>query len=138
MILFTQVARYVASFTWALCGEGVFLFLCFSSAGAESLHAAIRIGALWASLLVTGCALLWLRWAGCSMPPEHPVLQMVWVGAWVPFWMRLIFMLPLYTLAALLLAARRTRRVAWERGALQLALFELISSATFLLPKVSK
>lgn len=34
-----QLARYGSAFTWALCGEGVFLFLCFSSAGAESLHA---------------------------------------------------------------------------------------------------
>ena len=78
-----QLARYGSAFTWALCGEGVFLFLCFASAGAESLHTAIRIAALWSSLLITSCAVLWLRWAGCSTPPDHPVLQMVWVGAWV-------------------------------------------------------
>ena len=135
-----QLARYGSAFTWALCCEGVFLFLCFASAGAESLHAAIRIGALWASLLVTGCAVLWLRWAGCSTPPEHPVLQLFWVGAWVPFWMRLVLMLPLYSLATayLLLAVNNPtkREVAWERGALPLAIFELITSATFLFPKL--
>lgn len=131
-----QLARYGSAFTWALCGEGVFLFLCFDSAGAESLHTAIRIAALWSSLLITGCAVLWLRWAGCSTPPEHPVLQMAWVGAWVPFWMRMLLQLPLYTLAVFVLAIRDNRSVTWERGALPLAIFEVISSALFLMPKL--
>ena len=56
MIVFTQVARYVASFTWALCGEGVFLFLCLDSAGIESLHTAVRLAAAWACALVGGCS----------------------------------------------------------------------------------
>ena len=56
VIVFTQVARYVASFTWALCGEGVFLFLCLDSAGIESLHTAVRLAAAWACALVGGCS----------------------------------------------------------------------------------
>ena len=132
-----QLVRYGSAFTWALCGEGVFLFLCFSSAGAESLRAAIRLGALWATLLLTICALLWLNWAGCSTPPGHPLLQMLWVGAWLPFWMRMLLMLPLYLLAVAALAARETRDVTWARGALPLALFELSSALLFLLPKLA-
>ena len=131
-----QLARYVSTFTWAFYSDGVFLFLCFASAGAESLHTSVRVGALWASLLVTGCALLWLRWAGCSMPPEHWLPQLIWVGAWVPYWMRLVLMLPLYSAAALVLALRQPQ-IAWERGALPLALFNVASSALFVLPKIA-
>lgn len=131
-----QIARYGSAFTWALCGEGVFFFLCFASAGAEGLHAAIRLAALWASFLVFGCAVLWVRWAGCSTPPEHPILQMLWVSAWVPFWARLLLMLPLYAAAVLVLTLRSTRSVAWARGALPLALFELLAAALFTLPKL--
>ena len=74
-----QLARYASAFTWALFADGVFLFLCFASAGAESLHLAVRVGAMWAGLLVTGCAVLWLRWAGCSTPPEFWLDQLLWV-----------------------------------------------------------
>ena len=81
MIVFTQVARYVASFTWALCGEGVFLFLCLDSAGIESLHTAVRLAAAWACALVGGCSYLWLSWAGCTPPPDDSwLLQALWVG----------------------------------------------------------
>ena len=53
------------------------------------------------------------------------MLQLFWVGAWVPFWMRLVLMLPLYALAACVLATRATRTVAWERGALPLDRFHI-------------
>ena len=131
-----QLCRYVSTFTWAFYTEGVFLFMCSDSAGAESLRTSVRVGALWASLLAAGCALLWLRWAGCSTPPEHWLLQLFWVGAWVPYWMRLVLMLPLYSTAALVLAVRQ-RQLAWERGALPLALFHASSALFFVLPKMA-
>ena len=131
-----QLARYVSTFTWAFYTEGVFLFMCSDSAGAESLRTSVRVSALWASLIATGCALLWLRWAGCSTPPEHWLLQLFWVGAWVPYWMRLVLMLPLYSAAALMLAVRQ-RQLAWERGALPLALFHASSALLFVLPKMA-
>lgn len=131
-----QLCRYVSTFTWAFYTEGVFLFMCSDSAGAESLRTSVRVGALWASLLAAGCALLWLRWAGCSTPPEHWLLQLFWVGAWVPYWMRLVLMLPLYSTAALVLAVRQ-RQLAWERGALPLALFHASSALLFVLPKMA-
>ena len=53
-VVLMQVARYLSSFTWALCGEGVFMFLCFDSAGIESLHSAVRLGATWALVLLGG------------------------------------------------------------------------------------
>ena len=65
------------------------------------------------------------------------MLQILWVGAWVPFWMRLALMLPLYAIAAIVLALSDLRQVTWERGALPLALFELSSAALFVVPKLS-
>lgn len=79
-----QLMRYLCSFCWALCGEGIFLFLTLASAGAESLHIAIRAAALWACALLLGSALLWTRWASCSQPPEHWLLQAALPPALVP------------------------------------------------------
>ena len=141
-VVLMQVARYLSSFTWALCGEGVFMFLCFDSAGIESLHSAVRLGATWALVLLGGCAFLWLSWAGCTPPPDFDgprslVMQAMWVGAWVPYWMRLCVMPLLYGPALLLLLLPSRRAVAWERGALHLCLFNLAMSLAFLLPKVA-
>ena len=55
-VISLEVARYVTTFTWALCGEGVAFFLCLGSAGVESLRLALKLGALWAALLVTASA----------------------------------------------------------------------------------
>ena len=137
VIVLTQVARYVASFTWALCGEGVFLFLCLDSAGIESLHTAVRLAAAWACALVGGCSFLWLSWAGCTAPPDDSwVLQALWVGAWVPYWMRLFLMPLFYGPALLLLSMPHRRAVARERGSLLLCVYNLATSALYLAPKV--
>ena len=116
-----QVARYLSSFTWAVFSEGVFFFLCFTSAGVESLYTAIQLGAVWAFALVACCGLVWLQWAGCSTPPDSTLLQLLWMSAWVPYWMRLALLPVLYSAAALALCALGQRHVAWERGALPLA-----------------
>ena len=137
VIVLTQVARYVTSFTWALCGEGVFLFLCLDSAGIESLHTAVRLAAAWACALVGGCSFLWLSWAGCTAPPDDSwVLQALWVGAWVPYWMRLFLMPLFYGPALLLLSMPHRRAVARERGSLLLCVYNLATSALYLAPKV--
>jgi hypothetical protein len=117
-----QLARYLSSFSWALCGEGIFIFLTLPSAGIDSLHAAIRTAACYASGMVAVCGALWIKWAGCSRPPASMLGQLFWVGAWVPYWMRLCAMLFGYPAAALLLALTRPQQ-AWDRGAIQLALF---------------
>ena len=53
---------------------------------------------------LTSQTLTQVRWAGCSTPPAHWLQQLLWVGAWVPYWMRLVLMVPLYGLAACMLA----------------------------------
>ena len=58
-----QFLRYACSFSWAVCAEGIFIFLTLASAGAESLHLAVRAAAVWACALLVGSALLWTRWA---------------------------------------------------------------------------
>ena len=63
-------------------------------------------------------------------------MQLLWVGAWVPYWMRLLLMLPLYTVATVTLLLTQ-RRVAWQRGALPLALFNVATAILFLVPKLS-
>lgn len=131
-----QVARYLSSFTWAAFSEGVFFFLCFTSAGVESLYTAIQLGAVWGFALVACCGLVWVQWAGCSSPPESMLSQLLWMSAWVPYWMRLALMPLFYSVAALLMCALGLRRVAWERGALQLALFNMLMSTLFLVPKL--
>lgn len=50
--------------------------------------------------------------------------------------MRLTLMPLFYSVAALALLCSQ-RRVAWERGTLQLALFNLLMSLLFLIPKVA-
>jgi len=122
-----QLARYLSSFSWALCGEGIFIFLTLPSAGIDSLHTAVRVAACWASGMLAACGALWMTWAGCSRPPDSLVGQLLWVGAWVPYWMRLCVMLVAYPIAALLLALTRPRQ-AWQRGSLMLALFNFLQA----------
>ena len=135
-VISLEVARYVTTFTWALCGEGVASFLCLGSAGVESLRLALKLGALWAALLVTASAVAFFGWASCSAPPEAPAAaQLLWVGAWLPYWLRFVLMIPLYAITAVVLVARG-RGVAWQRGALQLALFNLAMASLFLVPRL--
>ena len=47
--------------------------------------------------------------------PNPSLLQALWVGAWVPYWMRLFLMPLLYGPALLLLSLPHRRAVARER-----------------------
>ena len=75
VIVLTQVARYVASFTWALCGEGVFIFLCLDSAGIDSLHTAVPLTRTRTRTLTLALALaqaLALALTRCASPRRGP------------------------------------------------------------------
>ena len=76
-----------------------------------------------------------------SSKPFHGVAQLggaeqlLWVGAWLPYWLRFVLMIPLYAITVVVLVARG-RGVAWQRGALQLALFNLAMASFFLVPRL--
>ena len=85
--------------------------------------------------VTTASAVMFLG-VGAARPPEASVVaQLLWVGAWVPYWLRFVLMIPLYAITAVVLVARG-RGVAWQRGALQLALFNLAMASLFLVPRL--
>eukprot|EP00304_Pavlova_gyrans_P002691 CAMPEP_0206052180 /NCGR_PEP_ID=MMETSP1466-20131121/33171_1 /ASSEMBLY_ACC=CAM_ASM_001126 /TAXON_ID=44452 /ORGANISM="Pavlova gyrans, Strain CCMP608" /LENGTH=376 /DNA_ID=CAMNT_0053427327 /DNA_START=31 /DNA_END=1157 /DNA_ORIENTATION=- len=130
-----QVVRYVSSFAMAVSGEGVFLFLCHRSASSRTLQSCVTVASVWACLLTAASALLFLWWAGCTPLPTDGYAQMLWIAGWFPYWLRLAAMPWLYAAAGLWLLATRPK-LAWERGALLLAAFNVVSSSTFVLTRV--
>ena len=63
-----------------------------------------------------------------------PAAAQLLAGAWLPYWLRFVLMIPLYaiTVVVLALAAAASR----QRGALQLALFNLAMASFFLVPRL--
>jgi len=130
-----QLVRYLSSFTMAVSGEGVFFFLACRSASSGTLMACFTAAAMWACLLSAASAVLFLWWAGCTPLPSGGYEEILWLAGWFPYYLRLAIMPFAYTLAGIYLLCTRPA-LAWERGALPLALFNLLSSSVFVLSRV--